>query len=88
MSFLHAQISFITLSYRFQMPEKISENHLIDDHHEKEYKTTRHRIEFPIKVVIDAIKNLIHRSGSTSPPYPMIEMWDAFASLNQRLRSA
>lgn len=89
MSFLHAQISFITLSYRFQMPEKISENHLIYDHHEKEYKTTRHRIEFSDSRSLSTIKNESIDLVVTSPPYPMIEMWDSlFASLNQEIGEA
>jgi DNA modification methylase len=52
----------------------------------KEYKSTNHKIKFADSRSLSFIKNESVDLVVTSPPYPMIEMWDSlFASLNPEI---
>lgn len=52
-------------------------------------KFTRHKIEFSDSRFLLTVKNESVDLVVTSPPYPMIEMWDSlFASLNQEIGEA
>lgn len=52
----------------------------------KENKFTRHKIEFYDSRILLTVKNESVDLVVTSPPYPMIEMWDRlFASLNPEI---
>lgn len=55
----------------------------------KEYKSTNHKIEFSDSRSLSTIKNDSVDLVVTSPPYPMIEMWDSlFASLNPEINDS
>jgi len=55
----------------------------------KEYKSTNHKIEFYDSRSLSTIKNDSVDLVVTSPPYPMIEMWDSlFASLNPEINDS
>lgn len=71
------------------MSGKDSESHLIEALSEEENKCTRHRIEFYDSRSLATIKNESIDLVVTSPPYPMIEMWDSlFSSLNPEIGEA
>ncbi len=71
------------------MSGKDSENHLIEVLGEKADNFTRHRIEFSDSRSLASIKNESIDLVVTSPPYPMIEMWDSlFSSLNPEIGEA
>ncbi len=53
---------------------------------QKNKNTTKHRIEFSDSRLLSTIKNESIDLVVTSPPYPMIEMWDRlFTSLNPQI---
>lgn len=71
------------------MPGKDSESHKNELLNVKEDKCTRHRIEFSDSRSLSTVKNESVDLVVTSPPYPMIEMWDSlFTSLNPEIGEA
>jgi len=76
-------------SYRFEISERDSENHKNEHLKINENNFTRHRIGFSDSRSLSTIKSESVDLVVTSPPYPMIEIWDSlFASLNPEIGDA